>query len=188
MPTSFSVGSTTSLDLPAAGTWTNDGQVIVAERGRLPKRIAAWNKAAARDFARDCAARGRERIVEALLQIGHDVSDSDGLDGAVLRGAQPTTGWRRGCRSRSRVLSVLAADTTALAEGRRLEESREPRLRSPLEAVCRRSCDIRCGRCECAFVFAHSTDLRPAGPNGSASERASQLQRLVERLGLAVSS
>ena len=172
-----------------AGIVENDGQVIVAERGRLLERVAAWNEAAARDFARDCAARGREQVVEALRVDGHDVeaSELDGLDGEGYVTTAPGLAARLPVEVAG--LVIMAADTTALAEGRRLE-AREPRLRSHLEAVAAGPATHGAVAANVAFVVAHSTaSLHPAGAEtGFASERAWQLERLVERLGLAVSS
>ena len=59
-------------DLRARGLVEDDGAVIVAERGRLVERVADWNETAARDFARACAASGREHVVEALRSAGHE--------------------------------------------------------------------------------------------------------------------
>ena len=85
-------------------------------------------------------------------------------------------------------LVLMAADTTALAEGRRLE-AREPQLRSHLEAVADSRATHGAVAANVAFVVARSTaGLHPAGSEaGFAAERAWQLERLVERLGLAVS-
>ena len=55
-----------------AGVVDDDGQVLVAERGRLVERVSAWNETAAHDFARACATRGREHVVEALRAEGHE--------------------------------------------------------------------------------------------------------------------
>ena len=72
-PKGFPVGSTTSCGpASSAGVVEDDGQVLVAERGRLLEQVAAWNEASARDFARACAARGRARVVEALRTEGHE--------------------------------------------------------------------------------------------------------------------
>ena len=44
-----------------AGILEDDGQELVAKRGRLLERVAAWNETAAHDFARACAAKCRYR-------------------------------------------------------------------------------------------------------------------------------
>jgi hypothetical protein len=86
-------------------------------------------------------------------------------------------------------LVLMSADTTALAEGRPLE-AREPELRSHLEAVAAGGATYGAVAANVAFIVAHSTaGLHPEGYEaGFAAERAWQLERLVERLGLAVSA
>jgi hypothetical protein len=81
----------------------------------------------------------------------------------------------------------MAADTTALAEGRRLAE-RRPQLRSHLEAVAASRSTYGPTAANVAFVVAHSTaSLHPDGyETGFAVERAWQRDRLLDLLGLAV--
>ena len=82
-------------------------------------------------------------------------------------------------------LVLMAADTSALAEGRRLE-AREPQLRSHLEAVAEGGGTHGAIAANVAFVVAHSTaGLHPEGYEvWFTTERAWQLERLVERLRL----
>ena len=84
-------------------------------------------------------------------------------------------------------LVMMAADTTALAEGRHPVE-REPRLRSHLEAVAASRSTYGAIVANVAFVVSHSTaSLHPEGyESGFAVERAWQLDRLIEQLGLEV--
>ena len=170
-----------------AGIVDDDGQVLVAERGRLLERVAAWNESAARDFARTCAARGREHVVEALRAEGHDdeARELESLDAERFVTTAPGLAARLPTEIAGLVL--IAADTTALAEGRRLE-AREPRLRSHLEAVAAGGGTPGAIAANVAFVAAHSTaGLHPEGYEaGFAAERAWQLERLVEQLGPAV--
>jgi hypothetical protein len=165
----------------------DDGHVLVAERGRLLECVAAWNESAARDFACACAARGREHVVEALRMEGHEdeARELGGLDVGGYVGSAPGLAARLPAEIAGLVL--MAADTTALAEGRRLE-AREPQLRSHLEAVAGSGATHGAVAANVAFVVARSTaSLHPAGSQeGFAAERAWQLERLVERLGLAV--
>jgi hypothetical protein len=81
----------------------------------------------------------------------------------------------------------MAADTTALAEGWPLG-AREPRLRSHLEAVAATDASHGALAANVAFVVARSTaSVHPElFDDAYAAERAWQLERLVERLGLAV--
>ena len=164
----------------------DDGHVLVAERGRLLERVEAWDEGAALDFARACAARGREQVVEALRLEGHG-------DEARELGACDAEGYvKKGPGVAARLpaeiggLVLMAADTTAIAEGLRLE-AREPQLRSHLEAVAASRATPGAIAANVAFVIAHSTaGLHPAGYEaGVAAERGWQRERLVERLGLA---
>jgi hypothetical protein len=81
----------------------------------------------------------------------------------------------------------MAADTTALAEGRRLPE-RESHLSSHLEAVADTSCTYGAIAANVAFVVSCSTaGLHPDGfETGFAVERAWQLERLLDEVGLTV--
>jgi hypothetical protein len=171
------------------GIVEDDGHELVAERGRLLERVAAWNETSARDFARACAARGREHVAEALRAEGYDdeAQELEGLDVA----AYVTTAARLAARLPAEIggLVLVAADTTALAEGRRLE-AREPELRSHVEAVAAGGATHGAVAANVAFIVARSTaGLHPEGYEaGFAAERAWQLERLVEQLGLAVSA
>jgi hypothetical protein len=171
------------------GIVENDGQELVAERGRLLERVAAWNESAARDFAGACAARGREHVVEALRAEGYDdeARELEGLDVDGFVTTAPGVAARLPAEIAGLVL--MAADTTALAEGRQLED-REPQLRSHLEAVAAGDATHGAIAANVAFIVAHSTaGLHPEGYEaGFAAERAWQLERLVDRLGLAVSA
>jgi hypothetical protein len=172
-----------------AGIVEEDGYELVAERGRLLERVEAWNETTARDFARACAARGREHVVEALRVQGYEeeARELEGLDAEGFVTAAPGLGARLPADIAGLVL--MAADTTALAEGRRLE-AREPQLRSHIEAVADGGATHGALAANVAFIVAHSTaGLHPEGYEaGFALERAWQLERLVERLGLAVSA
>jgi hypothetical protein len=171
------------------GIVEDDGQELVAERGRLLERVAAWDETAARNFAQACAARGREHVVEALRAEGHDdaARELEELDAEGFVTTAPGLAARLPAEIAGLVL--MAADTTALADGRRLE-AREPQLRSHIEAVAAGGATHGAVAANVAFIVAHSTaGLHPDGYEaGFAAERAWQLERLVERLGLAVSA
>jgi hypothetical protein len=82
---------------------------------------------------------------------------------------------------------MMAADSTALAERHRLPE-RGPQLRSHLEAVAGSRSTYGAITANIAFVVSCSTaGLHPEGfETGFAAERAWQLDRLLDQLGLAV--
>jgi hypothetical protein len=155
-----------------AGIVEDDGHVLVAERGRLLERVVAWNESAARDFARACAARGREHVVDALRVESHE--DEAGELGGLDAEGYVTTAPGLAARLPAEIagLLLMAADTTALAEGRRLE-AREPQLRSHLEAVAGSGATHGAVAANVAFVVAHSTaglhppDTRTGSPRSA---------------------
>jgi hypothetical protein len=168
------------------GVVEDDGQVLVAEQGRLLEQVAAWNEASARDFAGACAARGREHVVEALRTEGHEdeARSLEGLDVDGFVTAAPALALR--LPEELAGLVLVAADTTALAEGRPLA-ARPPELRSHLEAVAAGGPSHGALAAIVAFVVARSTaGLHPEGYDaGVAAERAWQLGQLIDQLGLA---
>jgi hypothetical protein len=171
------------------GIVEDDGHELVAARGRLLKRVAAWSETSARDFACACAKRGREHVVEVLRIEGYD-DEARELEGLEVESYVTTPpGLAARLPAELAGLVLMAADTTALAEGRRLE-ARDPELRSHLEAVAAGGATHGAVAANVAFIVAHSTaGLHPEGYEaGFAAERAWQLERLVEQLGLAVSA
>jgi hypothetical protein len=167
------------------GIVEDDGTVLVAERGRLRERVEAWNERSALVFAGACAARGRELVVGALRAEGFE-------DGARELEACDADAWvTAATRLAARLplelagLVLVAADTTALAEGRGLE-ARRPELRSHLEAVAAGGASSGAIAANVAFIVAYATaGLHPAGYEaGFAVERAWQLERLTDQLGL----
>ena len=113
------------------GIVEDDGHELVAERGRLLERVAAWNENASRDFARACAARGRDHVVEALRAEGHDdeARELAGLDAEGFVTTAPGLAARLPAEIAGLVL--MAADTTALAEGRRPRGTRAAAALAP---------------------------------------------------------
>ena len=169
------------------GAIEDEGDVVVAERGRLLERVHTWNEVSAHDFARGCATRGRELVVEAIRGDGHEeeARELDSRDATSFMTAAAGVAARLPLDAAG--LVMMAADTTALAEGRRPVE-REPRLRSHLEAVAASRCTYGAIAANVAFVVSASTaGLHPDGSEtGFAAERAWQLDRLLDQLGLAV--
>jgi hypothetical protein len=128
-------------------------------------------------------------VVEALRVEGYE-DEAHELGGLDVEGFVTTApGLAARLPAEIAGLVLMAADTTALAEGRRLE-AREPQLRSHIEAVADGGATHGALAANVAFIVAHSTaGLQPDGYEaGFAAERAWQRERLVERLGLAVSA
>ena len=169
------------------GAIEDDGEVLVAQRGRLLERVESWNEASAYDFARTCAARGRELVVDSLRGEGHETQarELDGLDATSFVSTAPDVA--AGLPLEAGGLLMMAADTTALAERRPLP-SRQPQLRSHLEAVAASRSTYGAIAANVAFVVSCSTaGLHPEGfEAGLSAERAWQLDRLLDQLSLAV--
>jgi hypothetical protein len=191
-----------ALRLPALLGWIDDelwtceldgaideqDDVLVAERGRLVERVGAWHEGTAHAFAGVCAARGRELVVEALRGQGHQPAhELDPLDATGFVASAASVAARLPTDAAG--LVMMAADTTALAGGFP-PVAREPRLRSHLEAVAGSRSTYGALAANVAFVVAGSTaGLHPEGTEtGFAAERAWQLDRLLEQLGLPVTA
>ena len=172
------------------GAIEDDGEVLVAERCRLLARVQAWNEVSAYEFARTCAKRGRGLVVEALRTGGHEqeAREVDGLDATSFVATAPGIAARLPREPAG--LVMMTADTTALAEGPSRSEARlperEPQLRSHLEAVAATGSTYGAIAANVAFVIARSiASLHPDGyESGFAAERAWQLDRLLDQLGL----
>ena len=171
------------------GAIEDDGEVLVAERGRLLERVESWTEDSAYDFARTCAARGRQLVVDSLRNEGHEseARQLDALDATAFVATAPDVAARLPLEAGG--LLMMAADTTALAERHRLAE-REQRLRSHLEAVAGSRSTYGAIAANVAFVVSCSTaGLHSEGfETGFSAERAWQLDRLLDQLGLAVSA
>jgi hypothetical protein len=169
------------------GVLEDDGRVLVAERGRLLERVTAWDETTARDFAGACAASGRTHVADALRAEGYE-DEAQELVGLDVGSVSPPRS-AAGLPAELAGLVLVAADTTALAEGRRLAP-RDPALRSHLEAVAAGAPTHGAVAANVAFVVAHATaGLHPQGYEaGFAAERAWQLEQLTERLGLEAAS
>ncbi len=158
-----------------AGIVEDDGYDARRRARPAPGARGGLERTAAHDFARACAARGREHVVEALRVEGHDAEARE-LEGLDAEGYVTTaSGVAARLPAEIAGLVLMAADTTALAEGRR-PEAREPQLRSHLEAVADSGATPGAVAANVAFVVARSTaGLHPAGsrPGSPRSARGS---------------
>jgi hypothetical protein len=163
------------------------GSTLVAQRGRLLRRIEPWCAAAAAAFADACAFRARDQAVRTLELRGGtaeaaELASAAGLPAAGAVAAR-LAGTLGGAGARA---CAFAADAVALADGRRPESwaphpggARQPRQTPGATAA------------NLGFVTAHSGGVERADADGDgaydagfAAERAWQLDWLVEQLSL----
>jgi hypothetical protein len=162
--------------------------MIVAERGRLLARVAAWDDQTAQEFADVCAWRSREFALRGLRRLGLTAEAERLVDTAELAEMQTAAvaavGRSDGAAAE---LSGFAADAVSLAEGRRPEmwdTSQHPGLHEPEQTPGAIAANL-------AFVVAHTAgrEAVDAGTQadyarGFEAEREWQLAWLTERLNL----
>ncbi len=172
-----------------------DGEValheamVVAERGRLLRRVERWDAATAQAFADDCAWRARGYAIAALRGSGLTAAAEDLLATVELDEAQRRAvailGQTEGADAE---LTAFAADAVSLARGERPESwtSASTALKAPVATPGALAANL-------GFVVAHAAGreavARAGGSEsaydaGFAAERALQLEWLVERLEL----
>jgi hypothetical protein len=171
------------------GSVTEEGPMVVGERGRLLRRIVEWDATAAVAFTEDCAWRARGVAVRALRRDGGSL-EADRLDAtddlidmqivAALASRRPDPA--------SATAAAFAADAVALARGQRPETwdlavaLAEP---APAQTPAATAANL-------AFVVAHATAADAAAESGDeaayaaafAAERAWQLDLLRALLRL----
>ena len=188
------VHACTSDELP---TWIDDelwaielddvvdvDDVLVARRGRLQRRIEAWDDTTARVFAESCICRLRDQVVSAL-QLDHRdataLAQEEALDD-VRRVALELAHIERAHEE----LLTLLANTVELLRGRRPDGGAAP----PSEAPPRPGAIAA----NLGFVVAHAFGRAAVGASGKEAsyaagfeaERARQADWLRDRLGLDV--
>jgi hypothetical protein len=171
------------------GAVEEQASMVIAERGRLLRRIAEWNDAAAAAFADDCAWRARNAAVRALRHDGA-AAEADRLDAvedlidmqivAALASRRP--------EAASATAAAFVADAVALARGQRPETwdlavaLAEP---APAQTPAATAANL-------AFVVAHAAAAAALAETGDdtayakafAAERAWQLEWFRSRLPL----
>lgn len=176
-------------ELELDGAIREELSMVVAERGRLVRRVDAWDAGCAEAFAVDCTWRARAITVRALRRDGA-ASDADGLEAAAELIDMQILAARASTRpdATSAAVAGYAADAVAIALGRRPDEWQlavalaEPAPEKSPSAVAS----------NVAWVVAHIAALDliaetgddAAYASGFAAERAWQLRWLKERLGL----
>lgn len=91
--------------------------LLVARRGRLRERVAAWDAAAAAELTADCVLRARDAAVEELQRLGLDASPL--LEATTLPQLRDAAGETRGADPAARMALDFLADAVALAGGAR---------------------------------------------------------------------
>ena len=161
--------------------------MVIADRGRLVRRVEGWTAAAASDFAEACARRARDQAVRSLerARLTRESEELAGLDRLELvqeRGAALATS----CDGYPAVAAAFAADAVALASGRRPETwDAHPALAAhAVQTPGATAANL-------GFVVAYSAGREAADERGDdayaagfAAERKWQLAWLVDRLGL----
>lgn len=168
-------------EVKLVGEIRESGEMLIAERGRLIRRIDGWDDAAARDFAIACNERARVLAMRSLRRLGL-TDDADRIVQEVVEtgnvpplGAPPENAEALG----------FAGDAAALARGHRPETSDiflSPAVEQPPAATA----------ANVAYVVAHAAgreEVAEVGDEsahaaGFAAERAWQLAWLRSRLGL----
>ncbi len=156
--------------------------LLVAERGRLVRRVDLWNAASARAFTETCAWRAREQAFAALREVGL-TAEAEALVVAAelsqLQRAAAAVGQGDGPGAD---VAALAADVVSLAQGQRPDAWMN-------EAVDDLDASSAATAANVAFVVAHVVGRRAAAAGADygaafAAERAWQLNQLTGRLEL----
>lgn len=177
-------------EIELAGEIQETPESLVAERGRLVRRVDAWTPEAARALTHLCAQRGQQLAVRALQHAGFDeeadsVAAADGLLDVHARALVSSEAVPDGPVS---LITAFAADVVNLARGRRPDASAlamTDDMRAPRQSDAATAANL-------AYVTAHVAGLERSGEQpddgaydaGFADERARQLAWLVDRLGL----
>lgn len=176
-------------EVELAGEILEEASIVIGERGRLLRRVAAWDAATASEFADACAWRAGEIAVRALRRAGFAAeadrleATDDLIDMQILAALAS-----RHREATSATASAFAADAVALARGQRPETwDLAAALTEPAPAQTPAATAANLG-----FVVAHAAGLdavaetgdEAAYASGFSVERAWQLRWLTERLGL----
>jgi hypothetical protein len=164
--------------------------MLLAERGRLTRRVDAWSAETARALVEDCARRAQQLGARALSRAGmEEAADSLAAADDLLDLHARALTWAAVAPESAAVITGFAADAAGLARGRRPDTPdlgisiAEP---GPMQSDAATAANL-------AFVVAHVAGLEHAaetpGPSsydlGFATERERQLAWLLDALGAA---
>lgn len=162
--------------------------MIIAQRGRLLARVAAWNDVTAHEFADACAWRARGFAIRELRRLNL-TEEAERLVAAAELAEMQTAAVAAvvGTDVAAAELTAFAADAVSLAQGRRPEmwdADAQPVLHELEPTPGGIAANL-------AFVVAHAAGREAATAGADAdyeqgfeAEREWQLAWLVERLGL----
>lgn len=176
-------------EIELAGEIVVGDVMVVAERGRLVRRVTRWDGVAAQEFADACAWRTRDHALSSLRRVGL-TDEAARLVGAVELDelqAEAVAAFDRAGGAAAE-LTGFAADAVSLARGRRPEmwdAGRPATLREPAQTPGAIAANL-------AHVVAHAAGREAVAASGSddaydggyAAERVWQLAWLAERLGI----
>lgn len=176
-------------EIELGGELVERDAMLVAQRGRLLRRVDAWDGAAAHEFADMCVWRARDHALSSLRRVGL-TDEAERLVGAVELGdlqARAVSAFERS-HGAAAELSGFTADAVSLAQGRRPEmwDPDEPAILSePIQTPGAIAANL-------GFVVAHMAGREAVAAAGSeaayggglAAERQGQLGWLTERLGI----
>lgn len=176
-------------EIELGGELVESDAMLVAQRGRLLRRVDAWDGAAAHEFADVCVWRARDHALSSLRRVGL-TDEAQRLVGAVELGelqAGAVSAFERSDGAAAE-LSGFAADAVSLAQGRRpgMWDTEGPAtLQEPVQTPGAIAANL-------GFVVAHvagreavaATGSEAAYGGGLAAERQWQLGWLAERLGI----
>lgn len=175
-------------EIELAGRIIDEGDLVVADRGRLLRRAHGWDAVSAQQFADACAWRARTYALASLRRVGLTVEAQRLVDAADLDEMQASAAaGARGSDGPAAELSAFAADAVSLARGQRPETWHEtaPAIHEPVPTPAAVAANV-------AFTVAHLAGreaLAAEGTEGAydaayAAERRWQLAWLDERLRL----
>ena len=161
--------------------------MLVAERGRLIRRVESWDARTAGEFSEACAWRSRDYALRALRRVGLTEAASRLLDAVDLREMQDAAAAAADSPDgQAAELAGFAADTVSLVQGDRPDAWRTaPRLQAPEQTPGAIAANL-------AFVVANAAGREAGASNESAyedgfeEERAWQLEWLERRLGISL--
>lgn len=168
-------------EIELGGAVVEETSVLVAERGRLLRRVEAWDSRTAQEFTDACAWRARGQALRALRREGLTEEAERLVAAAELEEMHVVAVGVAAGEGAAAEAAGFAADVAALARGRRPETwdlARALEVAAAAQTPGATAANL-------AFVIAHAAGREaPDYEQGFAAERSWQVAWLVERLGL----